>query len=62
MIKYDQKQLKEEFIGAYSSRELDVGGEDVLWEALKACSKAKPGALLVCYQVCLVSTSTLTVY
>lgn len=41
MVKDDQKQLKEKCIVPYSSRELGVGGEDVLWKALKACSKAK---------------------
>lgn len=41
MIKYDQKQPKEKCIVPYSSRELGVGGEDILREALKACSKAK---------------------
>lgn len=32
---HDQNQLKEGLILAYSSRELDVDREDILWQALK---------------------------
>lgn len=60
VIKYhDLKQLKEEFILAYRCGELDVDGENILWQALKDCRRTKNRNFTFMLAILLVSSSAL---